>query len=175
MATPKRHLELTTEQDKVLRDLELSPVINAKVKLRASIVRLNASGWSAGRLAAHFGRNLQSVHNDLDRYEKEGVSGLSDGKAKGAAPKFTPEIEQFMHESLAEDRVWNSSLLAEAIKERFAVDLGRESVRLKLRALGYSWKRSRYAPSKRVDADVLLEHKASLETLKRGHWMKSSL
>lgn len=173
MATPTRYLEITSEQDRRLRELELSPVVNAKVRLRASIVRLNSRGWSAGRLAQHFERNLQSVHNDLDRFENEGISGLSDGKAKGAKPKFTSEIESFLHAKLAQERVWNSSLLAEAVKETFAVDLGRESLRLKLRDLGYSWKRSRYTPAKRVDPEVLVEHKASLDTLKRGHWTRS--
>ena len=39
-----------------------------------------------------------------------------------------------------------------------------------LRRLGYSWKRARYAPAKKLDPEVRKEHQASLETLKRGHW-----
>ena len=65
MATPARFLQLTAEQNEALRELEVSPVVNAKVRLRASIIRLNSAGWSAVRLAAHFGRNPQSIHNDL--------------------------------------------------------------------------------------------------------------
>lgn len=168
MATRTRYLKVTAEQDESLCELELSPLVNAKVRLRASIIRLNSLGWSAGALAKHFRRNPQSIHNDLDRFEREGIAGLSDGKAKGAKPKFRAEIEAFLQTKLAQERVWNSTLLAEAVKEEFKLSLGRESIRVKLLELGYSWKRSRYAPSKTVDAEVLLEHQASLETLKRG-------
>jgi hypothetical protein len=84
MATPTRFLRLTAAQDDGLRELEGSPVVNAKVPLRASIIRLNSTSWSAPKVAQHFGRNLQSVHNDLDRFEQLGIEGLADGKATGA-------------------------------------------------------------------------------------------
>ncbi len=173
MPTPLRFLCLSPEQDHNLRELELNPHINAKVRLRASIIRLNSAGWSAARLAAHFRRNPQSIHNDLDRFEHVGVEGLADGKATGAKPKFTPEVEAFLRTKLAEERVWNSALLGEAVEEKFRVSLGREAIRVKLLELGYSWKRTRYAPGKAADAEVVAEHQASLETLKRGHWSRS--
>lgn len=173
MSTPLRFVYLSSEQDHSLRELELNPLVNAKVRLRASILRLNSAGWSAARLAAHFGRNPQSIHNDLDRFEEHGISGLGDGKATGAKPKLTAEIETFLHTKLAEERVWNSTLLGEAIEEKFGVGLGREAIRVKLLELGYSWKRTRYAPAKQTDPEVVAEHQASLETLKRGHWTRS--
>jgi len=173
MATPLRFVRLSTEQDTTLRELELNPLINAKVRLRASIIRLSNAGWSAARLAAHYGRNPQSIHNDLNRFEDHGISGLGDGKATGAKPKVTPEIEAFMHAKLAEERVWNSTLLGETIEKEFSVSLGREAIRVKLLELGYSWKRARYAPGQQVDPKVAAEHQASLETLKSGHWSRS--
>ncbi len=173
MATAARYLHLTATQDEALRELEVSPVVNAKVRLRASIIRLNNVGWSAPKLAKHFGRNLQSVHNDLDRFEQFGLEGLADGRATGATPKVTAEIETFVHTKLAEDRVWNSTLLGEAIEKEFGVSVKREAIRVKLLKLGYSWKRTRYAPGKQADPEVVAEHQASLETLKRGHWSRS--
>jgi transposase len=168
MATPARFLHLSAEQDEALRELEASPVVNGKIRLRASIIRLNNAGWSAPKLAKHFGRNLQSVHNDLSRFEQLGIAGLADGKATGATPKITPEMETFMHSKLAEDRVWNSTLLGEAVEQAFGVRVKREAIRVKLLKLGYAWKRTRYAPGKQVDPEVVAEHQASLETLKRG-------
>ena len=170
MAKPLRFLKLAPEQDGGLRELELNPLINAKVRLRASIIRLNHAGWGVPRLVAHFGRNPQSIHNDLDRFEAFGVAGLTDGKAPGTKPSVTPDIERFMQTKLSEDRVWNSSLLGEAIEAAFGVKLGREVIRLKLLELGYSWKRARYVPSKHADSEAVAEHQASLETLKKGHW-----
>ena len=172
MAKPLRFLSLTPEQDEVLRELELNPGINAKVRLRASLIRLNGAGWGVPRLATYFGRNPQSIHNDLDRFEQFGVEGLADGKAPGNKPIVTPEIGAFLQSKLGEDRVWNSTLLGEAVREQFGVTLGREAIRVTLLNLGYSWKRSRYAPGKDADPEVVAEHRASLETLKRGHWSR---
>ena len=156
-----------------MRELELSPVVNAKVRLRASLVRLNHAGWGVPKLVAHFGRNPQSIHNDLDRFEQLGLEGLADGKAPGNKPSVTAEIKTFLATKLSEDRVWNSSLLSEAVAEQFGSKLGREAIRVTLLELGYSWKRTRYAPGKQADPDVVVEHRASLETLKRGHWTRS--
>ncbi len=173
MAMPARYVKLTPMENETLRELETSPGVNAKVRFRASIIRLNHAGWSAPKLAQHFGRNLQSIHNDLSRFEHHGVAGLCDGQAPGQTPKITPEIEAFLQRKLEEDRVWNSSLLGEAVAEQFGVNLGREVIRMKLLKLGYSWKRARYAPGKQADPEVVAEHQASLETLKRGHWTRS--
>lgn len=173
MATPARFVKLTPAQDETLREFETSSVANAKVRLRASIIRLNHAGWRAPKLAQHFGRNLQSIHNDLNRFEQFGVEGLVDGKAPGQKPSVTPEIEAFLKRKLEEDRVWNSTLLSEAITEQFGVKLGREVIRVKLLELGYSWKRARYAPGKQADPEVVAEHRASLETLKKGRWTRS--
>ncbi len=170
MTPPARFLTLSAEEDAALRNLELSTGTNVKVRLRASIVRLNASGMSVSRLAQHFGRNPQSVHNDLDRYETLGIAGLADGRSPGPPRRVTPEMEQHLRERLAEPRLWNSELLAEALQERFGVTVGRDAVRVRLLALGYSWKRGRYAPGQAPDPAVIHEHRASIETLKRGHW-----
>ena len=170
MTPPSRHLVLSPEEDAALRSLELSAGIHVKVRLRASIVRLNASGMAVPRLAQHFHRNQQSVHNDLDRYETRGIAGLTDGQHAGHPRRVTPEMETYLHERLAEPRVWNSTLLAEALMERFGVRVSRDAMRVRLLALGYSWKRGRYAPGKDPDPDVLHEHQASLATLKKGHW-----
>lgn len=161
MATHARLLTLSTSQDETLRELETSLVVNAKVRLRASIIRLSHHGWTVPKLARHFGRGLQTIHNDLTRFEQFGVEGLSDGKAPGNKPSVTPEITAFLHCKLAEDRVWNSSLLSEAVREQFGAFLGREVIRLKLVELGYRWKRARYAPGKQADPEVVAEHQAS--------------
>jgi len=108
---------------------------------------LNSAGWSAPKLAIW--TQLQSVHNDLDRFEQLGIEGLADGKATGAQPKVTLEIETFMHTKLVEDRVWNSTCLARPSR-RNGVSLKRETIRIKLLELGYSWKRTRYAPGRRT-------------------------
>lgn len=173
MATPARHLSLTSEQDHTLRHLEHAPHIHAKVRLRATIIRLNAAGWSVPRIAAHHQRNPQSIHNDLDRFEQHGVQGLTDGKSTGKPGKFTPSIEAFLHSLLEQDRVWNTQHISQEIHQKFNVKLEREAIRVKLLELGYAWKRARYSPGKTPDAQTVSEFKADLDTLKRGRWIRS--
>jgi transposase len=170
MTPPARFLTLSPEEDAALRTLELSAGIRAKVRLRASIVRLNASGMSVSRLVQHFGRNPQSIHNDLDRYEAQGLAGLADGRSPGPPRRMRPEMDQYLQERLGEPRLWNSALLCEALQERFGVLISRDAMRVRLHALGYAWKRGRYAPGQPADPEVVHEHRASIETLKRGHW-----
>ena len=83
---------------------------------------------------------------------------------------MTPEIEQFLHEKLREERFWSAPLLSQAVEKQFAVSLTSRAMVNHLKRLGYSWKRARYSPAKKLDPEVMEEHQASLETLKRGHW-----
>ena len=53
-----------------------------------------------------------------------------------------------MEERLTEERTWNATQLAEALKEEFALGVTPEAVRQHLLSMGYSWKRTRYVPNK---------------------------
>ena len=79
-----------------------------------------------------------------------------------------PRDQGFLTEKLQQERIWTSSQLIEEVKEHFGVKVGWEAMRLRLLRLGYCWKRTRYVPCKEIDAQVEHEHKANLETLKRG-------
>ena len=97
MSRPTRHLTLSEPEDAALRDLELSAGIHPKVRLRASVLRLNAQGWGIPRLARHFARSSAAVHKDLDRYEQHGLGGLSDHAAPGNPALITCEMQAFLH------------------------------------------------------------------------------
>lgn len=170
MARPARRIDISPEDDLLLRELETSPHTHPKLRLRASILRLHRQGWSIPQLSEHFARNRQAIHNDLTRFEQHGIAGLVDSFPPGQPCRVTPEIEQFLHEKLREERFWSAPLLCEAIEKQFAVSLTSRAMVNHLKRLGYSWKRARYAPAKKLDPEVMQEHQASLETLKRGHW-----
>ena len=114
------------------------------------------------------------MHNDLTRFEERGLAGLADGTAPGQTPLVTTEIEQFLIEKLLEQRLWNAPLLCEAVAERFHVTVGTRAMTNRLHRLGYRWKRARYSPTNTLDPEIIHEHTASIETLKRGHWTASS-
>ena len=74
-----------------------------------------------------------------------------------------------MEGKLAEEqRTWNATQLAEALGEGFGVEVTPEAVRRHLRSMGYSWKRTRYVPSKPPDPDEEREAREELEALKKG-------
>ena len=58
-----------------------------------------------------------------------------------------------MREKPKEDRTWNATQLTEALQERFGIEVTPEAVRQHLLSMGYSWKRTRYVPSKPPDPD----------------------
>ncbi len=141
--------------------------------MRASIIRLNHAGWGVPKLAQHFGRDPQTIHDDLNRFEQSGVEKLADGKAPEAKPRITPDIEHFMQVELAERRVWNCSMLGGAIQVAFGLKLGREGIWVKLLELGYSWKGTRYVPGKQASPKVFTDRRASLRTLEKRRGTKS--
>lgn len=169
MAGKPQHLTLTPEQDEQLRRLESSPHIKPKVRLRAQVIRLNAAGWSRRALTKHTKRTYGTICQDLKRWIEHGLDGLADMPASNQPEKITPDIRAFVLEKLQEERTWTCSQLIEAIEKNFGIKVGREAMRLRLLRLGYCWKRTRYVPCKEVDPEVLREHQASLETLKKGH------
>jgi transposase len=58
--------------------------------------------------------------------------------------------------------------LAEALSERLGVSVSAEAVRQHLIAMGYSWKRTRYVPSKEPDPEREGEAREELASLKKG-------
>ena len=164
---PHIFIQLTDEQNTELLALEKNPFINNKVRLRASIIRLSSTGFSIEALSQHFQRCTQAIRADLARYDQLGITGLVDAKKTGKPGKFTLEIETFLKTQLELDRVWNSSLLSEAVKQEFNVSISGEGIRVKLIEFGYSWKRTRYSPGKTPDENVVAEFKADLDTLKK--------
>ena len=167
MSAHHKFITVTPEQDAQLAILEQHPGINEKVRLRASIVRLNAKKHTIAWLVEHFQRPKLSVQTDLQRFEQHGIAGLSDAKASGAKPKITPEIVVFLEAKLELDQIWNCTLLAKAVEDEFDVSIKRDAIRVKLLDLGYSWKRGRFSPGKTADPVLVARHQTELEVLKK--------
>ncbi len=170
MGRPSRQIMIRAEDAAQLQALELGDGVHPKVRLRASLLRLHREGWTAARLAIHFARTEQSIHNDLTRFEQHGVQGIADALRSGRPVKLLPVHEAVLMGKLDEDRLWTAAQLVEVLGEEFKLQITPQTVRQHLCALGYSWKRARYAPGKPLDPQVEQQHRASLDTLKRGHW-----
>ena len=70
-------------------------------------------------------------------------------------------------EKLSEERSRTASQLAEAVNEKFKLKVNRETMRVCLHALGYSWQRHRYVPVKEPEAEVLAAKQAEFDGLKK--------
>ncbi len=165
---PSRFIRLTEEQDERLRKIKQDPLLKPKVRLRAQVLRLSHRGSNMAAIAAYTGRGAASVHRDLARWEERGFEGLADGTAPGNPTRVTGEVRAFMKGKLSEERTWNATQLAKEIDERFGVKVTPEAVRQHLNAMGYSWKRTRYAPSKPADTTEEREAREELEGPKKG-------
>lgn len=165
---PARYAQLTTEQDHQLQKVENNPLLREKVRLRARVIRLSYRRMGAADIGAYTGRNYRSVIRDLERWEERRVEGLSDGTAPGNKSPLGEEQRAWLREKLTEEVNHTASDLAAGLRERFDIRANRENVRVCLLELGYSWQRNRYVPVKEVNPELMQEHKASLETLKRG-------
>ena len=165
---PARFIRLKPEEDTRLREIEQDAHLKPKVRLRAQVLRLSSRGESMQSIAAYTGRSEASVGRDLDRWEERGPEGLADKTAPGNPTRVTEEVKAFMEEKLAEQRTWNATQLAEAVEGRFGIGVGPETIRQHLVAIGYSWKRTRYVPSKEPDPEEEREARKKLGSLKKG-------
>ncbi len=77
-------------------------------------------------------------------------------------------MRELVLKKLREDRTWTCRQLVEAVEQKYKVGVSAEAMRKRVRELGYCWKRTRYVPCKEIDPELEREHRASLETLKRG-------
>lgn len=166
---PNRFITLTPEENEQLRALEQNPHIHPKVRLRTQILRLSDRGVSMQGISRYVGKSYDTVRSTFARWEKEGYAGLADHyEQHGQETIVTRELQDFIREKLAEARTWTCEQLSEAISESYSVKVGSEGIRLRLKEMGYSWKKGRFTPSKRPSEEELKQHKAALDTLKRG-------
>jgi transposase len=165
---PSRRIKLTEEEDEKLREVEQNPHLRPKVRLRAQVLRLSNRGSNMAQIASYTGRSPTSIAGDLDRWTERGMEGLADGSAPGNPPRISQKMRAYMQGRLSEQRTWNATQLAEALREEFSVSVTPEAVRQHLLAMGYTWKRTRYAPLREPDPGEEKEAREELERLKKG-------
>lgn len=120
------------------------------------------------QIASYTGRSPTSIARDLDRWGERGMEGLADGSAPGNPPRISQKMRAYMQGRLSEQRTWNATQLAEVLREEFSVSVTPEAVRQHLLTMGYTWKGTRYAPSREPDPGEEKEAREELERLKKG-------
>jgi transposase len=162
-----RYIELSDREDQELKELENNQGLAEKVRLRAKVIRLSHRQMRSEEIANHTGRHRSSIRRDFDRWEAQGVEGLADGTSPGQRSPLGAKEKAYLREHLAEARAWTASTLAEEVNKKFKLSVNRESLRVCLLELGYTWQRQRYVPIKTPAAEVLSEAKTTLEGFKK--------
>jgi transposase len=162
-----RYVQLSEAEDKKLQGIENNKGLAEKVRLRAKVVRLSHRGMKVTAIAAYVGRDDGTILRDFDRWEARGMEGLADGDIPGQRSPLGEAQKAYIREKLAEERAWTASTLAEEVNKKFKLSVNRESMRVCLLELGYTWQRQRYVPIKTPAAEVLSEAKTTLEGFKK--------
>ncbi len=162
-----RYISLSEAEDKQLQAIEHDAQLNEKLRLRAKVIRLSNLQMSTSDIASYTGRHLSSITRDYNRWEEKGIAGLADGRVRGQPSPVNEEAKKFLVKKLSEERSWTAQQLAEALNASFKLKVNRETMRVCLQNLGYSWQRHRYVPVKEPDAELLASKKEEFEVLKK--------
>ena len=169
-----RYVKLSEAQDKQLGELEHQQGLREKVRLRAKVLRLSHRGMSVEEIASYTGRRTTTILRDFNRWEENGIEGLADGVGSGQRSPLKEQHKSSLKEKLSEERSWTASQLAEVVNKKFKLKVNRETMRVCLHSMGYSWQRHRYVPVKQPDAEVLAAKQTEFDSLKKAPFEATS-
>lgn len=169
-----RYIKLSEEEDEQLQAIEHQQGLREKVRLRAKVLRLSHRGMKAEEIATYTGRHVSTVLRDYERWEARGIESLQDVSAPGQRSPLGEKHKSYLTEQLSQERSWTASQLAEAVNKTFKLKVNRETMRVCLHELGYSWQRHRYVPVKQPDAEVLASKQTEFDALKKEPFKATS-
>jgi len=146
------YVTLTQEQRAEL--IAVSQRAVGRVALRAQMVLLSDRGHRVPAIAAVHGCGHDVVRAWLHRYRAQGVAGLQDLPRCGRPPKerladhiIDAQASQSPRCAGLVQGCWTVALLAAFLAARFGLALSATTVRRRLKAGGWRWRRPRLAPA----------------------------
>lgn len=131
-----------------------------RVSERIHFVLMLANGMSATETAAIMGYDVESVRTWVKRYREKGLQGLYDLAKSGRPAKelllnsiLEAQINQPPNISGYVQSVWTVALMVLHLVGRFKVAISVSTVRRGLHRIGYTWKRPKLAPARRIDPE----------------------
>ena len=88
MARPVSRIELTDSERQELRRRVKAPTVSQRDSLRAAIILRRSSGMGQVRVAQELGVSAACVNKWSQRFEREGLEGLTDKKGRGRRPSI---------------------------------------------------------------------------------------
>ena len=114
---------------------------------RAETILLLAAGHSVQAVAERQGLCREAVRIRRRKWLKFGLASLPDRPRSGVPSKLTDEQRQQLGEWV-ESEALSSRVLLTRLEREYQVVMGRTTLRMELKRLGYVWKRTRYSLKK---------------------------
>lgn len=141
---PLRYVRALTAQERAaLTELyKTSPAV--AVAHRSHAILLSADGWQATQIAELLRVDQSTVHRWLDRFEANGLAGLSSQWSDGRPPAWDESYAWLLVETMRHDprwygleqSLWTCALLAGYLAEQTGIRLSAERVRVLLHQHG---------------------------------------
>lgn len=116
---------------------------------RAETILLLAAGQSVQEVAERQGLCREAVRIRRRKWLKSGLASLPDQFRCGAPSKLTDEQREQLGKWMDAEALSSRELLTRLERE-YQVVIGRTTLRMELKRLGYVWKRTRYSLKKNV-------------------------
>jgi len=131
-----------------------------RVSERIHFVLLASRGYSAPKIAELFAYDEETVRIWLNRYQQDGLAGLSD-RPRSGRPTKEPWLKAIVEAQIGQPppcfgyvaACWTILLLVGHLARRYGVALSSATVRRAVKAIGYRWRRPRLAPARKTDPD----------------------
>lgn len=121
--------------------------------MRAQMVLLSVRGFTVPDIASIQDVSDVTVYQWLDRFDDEGPEGLYDRPRSGRPPEVDEAVEESIEETMSEPPTdqgynftyWTVPLLTEHLQQTLDKAFCQETIRSALHALGFRWRRPRWA------------------------------
>jgi transposase len=176
MSKPLFVRALTRRERKELTQIVRSG-LDARVVCRAQMVRLSSRGSSAGDIAALWTVSGQGVRQIINRFNREGILGLSDRPRQGRPRKTNRRYVELLKKvvSISPREVgysfgsWTLDRLREHLARKTQIVLSVPHLSRLMAEHGIVYRRPKHGMTQLRDPREYNEKKALLEFLKKGH------
>ena len=132
---------------RVIRDHHEPP----RAQLRASIILMTAEGVSASRISRVTGSCERTVRDARSRWRRMAFDGLYDRPHTGRPPRVNGRYLRLLSQVVRTDprklgyafAHWTAPRLAEYLQRRTGIGLCDDWVRMRLKALGFVWRKTK--------------------------------
>ncbi|MCE2467279.1 MAG: helix-turn-helix domain-containing protein [Caldilineaceae bacterium] len=163
------HASLTPDQHQALLDLRHDPNLRPRVRLRVEALLLSAGGMKVPQLAAHLDCCEATVRTLLHRFAERSLAAVHP-QPTGFPPDLArrQRIEEALDRLLGRPRTWTVTTLSGALAEEEDIHLKPRTVRMYLKRMGASWRRTPARGRHRQDPELAPAAGAALAGLKRS-------